>query len=131
MKVSKRSWHYRLNNWFSGGGYQPRDLCSYFWRTVGVAIFPLLVIAAIGVLITAVVLVIMAFIDDWLQTLITLGAMVGVVIAYVLLVLGIGRGVKKVGLKRPRFKDSLIGQYTSAKKRRICPLIELEEGEIN
>jgi hypothetical protein len=32
MKLSKSSWHYKLNNWYTYG--VPRNLCGYFWRTV-------------------------------------------------------------------------------------------------
>lgn len=32
MKLSKKSWHYRLNMWYTWS--VPKNLCSYFWRTV-------------------------------------------------------------------------------------------------
>lgn len=31
MKISKKSWHYRLHN---ATGIIPRNLCWYFWKTV-------------------------------------------------------------------------------------------------
>jgi uncharacterized membrane protein len=32
MKLSKQSWHYKLNKLYTHG--VPRNLCGYFWRTV-------------------------------------------------------------------------------------------------
>lgn len=44
MKLSKTSWHYKLNRWYTWK--VPNNLCGYFWRTVWytIAFIPTLII---------------------------------------------------------------------------------------
>lgn len=48
MKLSKKSWHYRLNLLYVDEHYDiPRNLCPYFWRTVWytLALIPALILS--------------------------------------------------------------------------------------
>jgi hypothetical protein len=119
MKISERSWHLRLARLACGQNYRPRDLCSYFW---GGIVFSTAMICAVVVslLVLASLLVRFMLLHLWE----TLGFLV-----VVLVVTGILLGVVWVFIRPP--KDGPKGppnplvEYLRAKKRRLCPLIEV------
>ena len=100
--IRRTSWHYRLATFFADGNV-PTNLCSYFWAVVGCifcacAAVPLAVFAAP--------------------------------------VMGIGFGLSWLWNHRPRRKKvaeatphepNLLVEWVKAKKRRICPLIEVKD----
>ncbi|AJD81918.1 hypothetical protein YenMTG1_108 [Yersinia phage vB_YenM_TG1] len=45
MKISKKSWHYRLHMFYSNKYSIPKTLCGYFWKTVGYCAFILFTIS--------------------------------------------------------------------------------------
>ena len=136
MKVSKRSWHYRLVNWVeTDHNYVPTNLCTHFWAVVGALLFttaffvvvPLVAVGGVGYFYGYQV---------WVQH--TLGAaIVHGVIASVLLVGFIiwaiaysatkSNALTAAWKKRPHPTESLGWQYVSAKKQRVCPIIEVVE----
>lgn len=155
MKVSRKSWHYRLTRYLGGvwtvffednpwaafkfvfkPGYttyqpKPRSLCLYFWRVVGLMLlFP-------------------AF---WVSVLLA-----SVVTALVLIGYGVmypaiwfvrrqkekNRAARRAlekrylngeiswdewqGIRRREKKEGLFVAFLKAKKQKVCPLIELED----
>ena len=96
MEISSKAWHLRLVRLFEPG-YQPSNLCGYFWRVVLSLLFLGLAIVTLPPLV--------AFFG------------IGMACAY---------SYKKVfDHHKPRElkKPSLIVEFIKAKKRRVCPLI--------
>lgn len=136
MRVSEQSWHLRYVRWLQSspdkaknGAYMPRDLCSYFWKVVGSVAAP-----AIGVpwLLFVVGWIIWQFIEDWKLALLILGGIVGGLTLLALIAIGGtalfgNRPPKPKKVKKPKHKKEpgLIRSYMSARKRRVCPLIEV------
>jgi hypothetical protein len=103
MKISARSWHYRWMRWFYADtldNHVPRSLCTYFWALV----FSPLVALAVGAFAIALLTILLP-------------------------VLGVGelhdRRQRKRGHLPPK-GPGLVRSFVKAKKRKICPLIEVE-----
>lgn len=132
MKVKATSWHYRL--WKFGREFdsQPRDLCRYFWHLFLIKIvFPM--IAAGFVLIGVIALVVII----WGHPLATVVAITSVLLGSVLLLdlvflirLLVERHQAKKKERRlqpatePK-EPSVLWTYLTARKRKMCPLIEV------
>ena len=135
MKVSMNSWHYKLNGFYNSG-YTPTNLCSYFWNTVAVVILTVLLctlaLALAGASIALIVLgaygsyltVADSPVIQWILGSIGSVVVVGIGVRYLVT----GNNIIGTAWKhRPHPTEALAGQYVSAKKRRVCPLIELED----
>lgn len=101
MKVKKSAWHYRMitKTW---EGYYPKTICGYFWIVVGTSLI-------------------------WM----TLAPIIGPLIPLALLILWLldKREERQAGRKpkerKERKEPGVVRAYLSAKKRRVCPLIEI------
>lgn len=105
MKISKRSWHYRLLRWTwpnsekVGGELPPMSLCHYVFQLVYLFVFgpPFLVMAAVVFCVIGPII----FLGEWL---------------------GKRCGEKKK--KTPSEPRTLIGKWLKAKKEKACPFLE-------
>ena len=102
MKISRRSWHFRQCRSAFGEGYEPKNLCRHFWMTVTALWLALLT----GILLP---LILLAASYDWLVK-------VGGWLTDRLSVFDAPKPAKEPGLLR---------SYLAARKRRICPMIEV------
>ena len=115
MRISRKSWHYRLNTSLYDY-FNPNNLCEYFWKTV----FALTIaMAIISMMIWAVVGLTKHVVNDPWGSLIFL-SLIGC----------IGFPIIAIKLLRYYFpstktkQESLVAEYLKAKKNRICPMIE-------
>ena len=126
MRVSERSWHLRFVRWVDEGAwfrgflrssadprllpYVPRDLCSYFWRVVGSFVL-LLGITVFGGCIWAIGMTIFGAVAlslwVWRHTQPTV------------------KWVRAQPKSPAAHEDGLLVAYVKAKKRRLCPRIEV------
>ena len=143
LKISDSSWHYRF--YVKLWELPPKSLCGYFWGLVfGIIFLPFwLLLAAtqkfrwvrrllFAVFIAwAIFVLIAAVIDSWWNLLIIpvgLAVLAAIVIGVLVSIVVIQerRGSK------PATDPGLSGvtwEYVKAKKRRVCPLIEVTTGE--
>ena len=155
MKLSKKSWHYKLNMWYTEG--VPRSLCPYFWRTVWyIVTLPITIVLFIP---WGIVLLITGdrenIVEEYPRALamdILLGAafcMIAIfwhlnpkegdpwVVVWVLgltswlllviiLIVYIGSLFEKRVQKKEK-KPNILGEYLKARKNKYCPIIEWEE----
>ena len=136
MKVSKRSWHYRLNTW-RHRAYVPTNLCSHFWNTVGSMVVVIMIGAILTVGVAIVALAGFAYVyEGWMEHtrgtatvhIILSGILVMMIFAWLIYYWNTkSDALKALWRKHPHPSETLVGQYISARKRRICPLIELED----
>lgn len=104
MRVSCRSWHFRLLKWFPMGDRMPVTSCGYIWKliylfTVG---FPLMACVTIVILPFVAILVLV----DYLQ-----------------------QTFFQSQVQAAQRRASLLGQWFENKKRKICPLVEYIDDE--
>ncbi len=125
MRISENAWHLKVAR-LADGSYQPRDLCSYFWQVT----FKLL--AALAVVYSAIywgyVLVDAIFDNPWWAFMIVIVPAAFVVLGgVVFLLIAAFEAIPKPHSERAKKEKppSLVGEYLKAKKRRICPLIEV------
>lgn len=117
MKISQQSWHYRFLDKLECN--IPDDLCTYFWKVVFfmvciVAAAVMAVVAAVSMLSPILAL----FLDyEFLEQIKYAGAFIDVLILVIVWL------VYRDATKHNR-QPSLVGEWISAKKRGICPLIE-------
>ena len=126
MIVHESSWHLKVARW-GNHNYQPRDLCSYFWRVTGRLLWALAVIYA--ALYWGYRLVDAIFDNPWWAVMIVVvPAALLVISGVVFLLLAAFDAIPKPHFNRTKKQKppSLVGSYIKAKKRRVCPLIELE-----
>lgn len=132
LTVDTRSWHYRLIKWARIDPI-PKNLCSYFWVIVGIFAVPLMMLASFGVLVAVYI----SLIIDWtwwalLGPLVLVVMMAAVVVLCVTLGIIIGSIHWMYRRWRPRAEVGastlgLVKAYVSARKRKICPLIEVKD----
>lgn len=133
MKVSVNSWHYRLWNWGRDPQYnaKPRDLCRYFWHIALVKIL-LPVAAAVVLIALAVFLVVVMWQNPW-DTLVFIGIVAGTTTLFLAVLWHEkrqkARRAERLGL--PPREPGLVRQYVEARKRKVCPLIEVVDKEEN
>jgi hypothetical protein len=142
VRISERSWHLRFVRSFDKRDpvygtvikpYVPRDLCSYFWTVVGYLAFTALMLGVFVVfpLAALVWFVVKVVVPNWQIALVVLG-----VFAVGGLTIGLGYLLEwTVGRIWRRFRRTQVtddGQpknlfvaYVVAKKRRLCPRIEV------
>lgn len=128
MKVSERSWHLRfvrftrlhlLEQW-----YAPHDLCSYFWGGIVGALLLWACLLVLAVALTCVVLggIAAPFV---LVFLALKGDVAARIMASVLAVGALALWMVHRGRHARARQPNLLIEYLRAKKRRICPLIEV------
>ena len=101
--VRRKSWHYRLVSSWNGGVYKPTNLCSHFWSVVG-CIFAMG--AAIPLTIMAAPILALAFGSVWVWN---------------------HRPWRWKAVEATPHDPNLLVEWLKAKKRRICPLIEVRD----
>lgn len=130
MKVRKTSWHYRLWKWGrENERSQPRDLCRYFWHLAIVKV--LLPLTALGFCMLGVGY--LAYVI-WGHPRQTLSVIVGGAVVAALM-FAVYKLSQRVDAKRvqerlhpePKKDPSPLREYLAARKRKVCPLIEVEE----
>lgn len=136
MKVNRNSWHYRLWRWGRDDRYshkrsEPRDLCRYFWHIAIVKM--LLPLIGASLIVAGIVAIVIKAANDPLT--------VGLVILAILGGLAVAFGLaeffdRRADLRQRREWDpslrkepGIVRQYLRARKRRICPLIEVVDEE--
>jgi predicted RND superfamily exporter protein len=132
MKVKKSSWHYRLWKFGRDGKSEPRDLCRYFWHLALVKI--LLPVAAGFMIVVGFITLAWIIATNLVITAVTI--VVGLILAG-LVVLGVKliqrsserakQRKREKALKGPEPpKDpSPFWEYLKARKRKVCPLIQV------
>lgn len=137
MKVKSTSWHYRLNVWAKGSWdtKHKKDLCSYFWFTVGniaglsiLSIFTVLMAVMGPFAIGMVLMSSMGYAGGWAA----IGAwLIGAVVIASLVGITIGCCTMYDKWKyrdRPQKAPGLIKSYYQANvKEKVCPFIEFED----
>lgn len=139
MKVSTTSWHYRL--WRFGRENprsRPRDLCRYFWHIMLVKI--LIPTTVAGFALTGIVLLGLAIWNAPVTAAIVIASILLAIAAIVGLVVFVRRAVKRdgervaerrrrifLGLEEEVKEPGLFWQWLIARKRKVCPLIEVVE----
>lgn len=132
MKVKTSSWHYRL--WRAGresSRSQPRDLCRYFWHLFLVKI--LLPLALVGFALLGLGALALAIWGNPAETGIIIGGLALIVIVVLAVALA-GRKYSQRPMKSKKKVEvekepSVLLQYLSARKRKLCPLIEVVREE--
>ena len=116
MKIRRSSWHCKISNFGSDFEKHNDNLCCYFWRLV----FKV-----------AVVLVLIGYICFLLYLYLTSGFMISIAIGILFVVsccvlppLAIHFLRKKLGKSPETPYGNIVTEYVSAKKRKVCPLIE-------
>lgn len=123
MKINKNSWHYKLNDKFYVG-VSFRSICTYFWGTVfssfmvGV-FFP---VATLLILSTLLLPIITIFVPSLINTALVGAIVVGAIADVIILSHVINYALKKY--RKKERKPTLVGEYISAKKQKVCPLVE-------
>lgn len=114
MKISTKSWHYKLNSFLATDQLRPQSLCSYFWRTVASTFMVTLVLAI--------------FVAGPIAAIVTLDR------AYIIPVLGVAgtylffcilANLAEFGSHVA--KKGLLPSYLKAKKDKACPFVEFED----
>ena len=115
MKIKRSSWHYKINN-FNGVERGNDNLCHYFWRLV----FKV-----------AVLLVVMGYICWLFYLYLTSGFIIPIAIGVIFVVSCLAlpplaiHFLRKILGKSPETPyGNIVSAYVSAKKRKVCPLIE-------
>ena len=123
MKVSRKSWHYKLAS-IKSSDYRPSDsLCVYFWQVIGGLLISMLGFGLVcGLSIFALSPLLMWVIDGFNEPGI---AMTGVYIIFAVVYL-MRKGYEKA--TESTFAQ-VTGAWVSAKKKRICPRIDFVSGE--
>lgn len=151
MKLSKNSWHYKLNMLYDD--WVPSNLCPYFWKTVyRTILLPLNLVLAIPMFILEwiygdrfdgksdwiwikailgfmIFLVLLCGISAIAMLFIQREAVVAVGVTGWIIIFGIGFSWLwgKYQDSRENNPPSLIGSYFKAKKEKVCPKIEWED----
>jgi hypothetical protein len=120
MRIKKTSWHYRIYTWSCDleGCVVPdqTNLCNYLWVLIRLPLTGLC-IAAIGVAILFCLFFLGAAIYHHPIIALCMVAAIG-------LILG-------VAWFSTTDTSELIGEYISAKKKGVCPVVEFVEGDDN
>lgn len=136
LKVSRRSWHYRLWKFGHPNRNDPKNLCRYFWFCVFMCAWPLalgsLALIGVGALVYVVA-----------NNLYVTGVGVGFVVAFAAgvlalvkliqwqghrLVSGVSYGFSSTGAAFSHVKHKepgLLRSFIRAKKQKVCPMIQV------
>lgn len=137
MKIKTTAWHYRLWRLGREGSYhQPRDLCRYFWH-----LFLIKILLPVAVVFLALFGIGTLLYTIWSNP-ITTAIIVGVIVLAVVLLIGFVFLIRKLVERNRRLakerkllppepdpEPSVLFTYLAARKRKICPLIEVVKEE--
>jgi len=132
MKISKKSWHYRLLKRIGAieNSWERENLCKYFWKTVFFAVIvpPIFTIVA-GILLMPfwwwlVMTEVDAVVLPALIGMIDIGILSGFWAKYRDHLRDIGKLPKKVYKPTVYKEPSLFNKWLHAKHRQICPYLE-------
>lgn len=134
MKVSKKSWHYRMIShfpWCIQDRWGRVSLCNYFWTVVWTFVFCIGVVPIISVALIAGVafiafVVLYPILQIWFSWMPEFAIFSGIVDAALLLWLWCWYRKEYVGENKCAKVAGLVGQYIEAKHRKVCPLIDFE-----
>lgn len=138
MKINRNAWHMNLVRWAtSDTSYQPRNLCRHFWVVVGSFAY-LLSILMVCVALAALVIVVLWHSPSIIRFLAAQVAGIMVFLSlYILVSVGflLGKLSAVIALHGSPAKNQsgqpkhpgLLRSWLAAKKRKICPLIEVED----
>lgn len=134
MKVSKKSWHYRMIGhfpWCIRDRFYPVSLCNYFWTVVWTFVFciGIVPIAAAMLIVSAgfaAWIVLYPILQFWISWYPEFGIFSGIVDT--VLLLGFWCWYRKEFVDEDKCSEvaGLVGQYIEAKHRKICPLLDFE-----
>lgn len=131
LVIQSDAWHLRVARW-GNYGYQPRDLCSYFWHVVGTLAFRFVIIplwVASGLFLISWFLY--ALFTRVFYGLLFLGVVVATTVVTLIVLTVITQLASHIHTRErlvPRTKRvNILSEFLKAKKRRICPLIQVEE----
>lgn len=116
MKIKRSSWHYKISNLGTDFERSDDNLCCYFWRLVGKLIFLL-----------AATIIFCAFSYAYftdiclISNTIFLFFLLSVIIFPILAIYFIR---KKLGKSPEMPYGNIVTEYLTAKKRKVCPLID-------
>lgn len=130
MKLNTNSWHYKLWDNSFGNDYRPKstDLCHYchrvFWQIVYYAMLGSMIAAIVvfGLYAVTYFLIYQAF---CLHTKITLIAAGALIVVFTMVVSYAYWFSSDTRLKAE--PNTLLGKWLSAKKQKVCPLVEFDE----
>lgn len=122
MKISKKSWHWKVYKWL--GGYYPDNLCEYMGLFVVAFLLGLLGLAVIGL---AAYALIIAWTDHNPDFIFVVTFLPSCIILSWLIIAGYRKtsGILREADDAIDSFAQLTWKYIKTKKRRICPLIEL------
>lgn len=146
LRVSTDAWHYRLYTFIWDDDIAPKNLCHYFWHLLlGVLLLPFVLLGRFvnwigagkwlshvvigGVGIYGMVMMVFAVMDNW-WNLLLIPAAVASVLVFIIGVTTVIWVIIKWRRKKSRVvsadsTSALVKEYVKAKKRRVCPLIEV------
>lgn len=136
MEISKKSWHYRLNDSFrSGFDYQTQSLCWYFWSTM---FFSFLTLIGSTVFLISLLSPIFVFtglfrffeITPFWFGLLDVGVTIFLIVNGILLfIMGLVwiTVLNDTGYFKKDTVPGLIVSYLSAKKNKVCPILEFKD----
>lgn len=116
MKISRKSWHYKIRNLGNDFGIYNDTLCRYFWAIV-------IRIVLITVCTAAIATLVYGYFTSpfWISTSIMILFLISSVVLPVWAVCFVR---KRFGGPPELPKETLIFEYLKAKKNKVCPLIE-------
>lgn len=119
MKISKQSWHYKLNR--AMGSDISNGLCMYFWQTVFSLVFAAVVCAGLLGFVYATVCIPWQIWDASVRLEATIAALIWTVVG------GLYFWSRWYDYRQehPR-SPSVITAYLKAKKQKVCPTLEFE-----
>ena len=133
LRISNRSWHYRLWRFGRESHTEPKDLCRYFWHILIVKLLipgVIFALAISGVALLALLVWNNLAASAMIVAAIVLGAATLAGIFYLCYRLDKRHTAKKASreLEPPR-EPGVVRSYLVARKRKVCPLIHVEEAE--
>ena len=133
MKVSKTSWHYRMLSYFPWkiNNWTTYSLCGYFWLVTWTFFFclvvvPIGVVAALGAVFVTLSVTLAPILQFFIEVPPGLAIFGGLVDGILLTSLWCWYRKHYVDSDMCTETASLVGQYISAKHRKVCPLLDFE-----
>ena len=133
MKVSKKSWHYRMLSYFPWeiNSWRTYSLCKYFWLVVWTFFFCLIVVPiGVVVMLAAVAITLAILLAPILQFFIVtppgIAILGGIVDGILLTLLWCEYRKRYVNSDMCSETASIVAQYVSAKHRKVCPLLDFD-----
>lgn len=137
MRVSTKSWHYRLWRIFKSEGQKPTNLCRYFWMIF----WTVIVFLSLGFLaVIGTYALVSSIVDNPVVWAIAVASVIVGALAIAGLALIIREMIKRHRAQEERYRRGLeerppprepgiTRQYLSARKKKLCPLITVVNPE--